>query len=59
MPEGVVFARVDWKTGRLAARSGARADWQAFVAGTEPVRTAAVRKVQRVSARRALMLDAF
>jgi len=58
MPEGVVFARVDRRSGRLTASNGQFAEWQAFVAGTEPVRTAS-RKLQKRSTRRDLMLDAF
>jgi penicillin-binding protein 1A len=58
MPEGVVFARIHRPSGRLAAGSGPNADWQAFVAGTEPVRTA-WRKPKPGSLRRQLLLDAF
>jgi penicillin-binding protein 1A len=58
MPEGVVFARVDPRTGHLASSHGRFAEWQAFVAGTEPVRTA-WRKTAKRSARRELMLDSF
>jgi penicillin-binding protein 1A len=58
MPEGVVFARIDRRSGQLAAGYGANAGWQAYVAGTEPVRTA-WRKPKKRSLRRQLMLDAF
>jgi penicillin-binding protein 1A len=58
MPEGVVFARVDRRSGKLTASNGQFAEWQAFVAGTEPVRTA-WRKTKKRSTRRELMLDAF
>jgi len=55
VPEGVVFARVDSRTGRLGASS---ASWQAFLAGSEPIR-AAWRKREKRSARRELMRDIF
>lgn len=58
MPEGVVFARVDPRNGHLAGSNGQVTEWQAFVAGTEPVRSA-WRKSTKRSARRELMLDAF
>lgn len=58
MPEGVVFARIDPRNGYLAFGNGRHAEWQAFVAGTEPVRTAARKQVKR-STRRELMLDTF
>jgi penicillin-binding protein 1A len=58
MPEGVVFARIDRRSGQLAAGIGPEAEWQAYVAGTEPVRTA-WRKPNGRSLRRQLMLDAF
>ncbi|MBW2667234.1 MAG: PBP1A family penicillin-binding protein, partial [Deltaproteobacteria bacterium] len=58
MPEGVVFARIDRRSGKLAASLGPKAEWQAYVAGTEPVRTA-WRKPKKSDLRRQLMLDAF
>jgi penicillin-binding protein 1A len=58
MPEGVVFARIDRRSGKLAASSGPKAEWQAYVAGTEPVRTA-WHKPKKSDLRRQLMLDAF
>jgi penicillin-binding protein 1A len=58
MPEGVIFARINPRTGNLAMGSGRNAHWQAFVAGTEPVKTA-WQEVKKRNLRREWLLDAF
>lgn len=40
VPKGVVFAKIDGKTGRLAGRHSKKTVFQAFVEGTEPKRYA-------------------
>jgi penicillin-binding protein 1A len=58
VPEDISFARVDSRTGRLAAPGGSRSSWQAFVAGTEPRWRPAPRR-QKQASRRELLLDDF
>lgn len=41
IPPGVVFARIDTKTGYLATTNDPNARFEAFVAGTQPTQTAA------------------
>jgi penicillin-binding protein 1A len=41
VPEGIVFARIDPKTGLLASQDSAGSYFQAFVQGTEPTDSAA------------------
>lgn len=58
LPEGVVLALVDSRTGSLAEADSSWASWQAFLAGTEPARSAARRREAR-RARRELLMDVF
>jgi penicillin-binding protein 1A len=59
MPEGIVFSRVNPRSGRRVLSAGSRhASWQAFVVGTEPP-PASRRSRELRRARRELMLDAF
>ena len=58
-PEGIVFARVNARTGRIGSGSGwDSASWQAFVSGTEP-KPVSRRSRELRSARRELMRDVF
>lgn len=47
IPPGVVFARIDKKTGLLASADDPNASFDAFVAGTQPTQTSAQVKAQR------------
>jgi len=46
IPPGIVFARIDRKTGLLATADDPNASFDAFVAGTQPTQTAAQVKAQ-------------
>jgi penicillin-binding protein 1A len=56
VPESIVFARVDRKTGLLAGANSDDAVFQAFVAGTEPTETDTVERATSEE-RRLLRLD--
>jgi penicillin-binding protein 1A len=58
VPEGVVFARVERKSGLLASGEGKGTYFQAYAAGTAPTETAAG-AVHASESDRALRLDAF
>jgi penicillin-binding protein 1A len=58
VPESIVFARVDRKTGLLADGSGANSVFQAYVAGSEP--TESVRAAEDTAeGQRLLRMDSF
>ncbi len=58
VPEPIVFARIDRKTGLLAGSHNADTVFQAFLSGTEPTETATTARTTS-EGRRLLRLDAF
>ncbi|MEE8474055.1 MAG: PBP1A family penicillin-binding protein [Myxococcota bacterium] len=58
VPEPIVFARIDRKTGLLAASGSTDTVFQAFVSGTEPTETDTTARTTS-EGRRLLRLDAF
>ncbi len=58
VPEPIVFARIDRKTGLLAGSNNADTVFQAFLSGTEPTETATTARTTS-EGRRLLRLDAF
>ncbi len=58
VPEGIVFARIDRKTGLLADASSSETVFQAFLSGTEPSESARTAR-STSEGRRLLRLDSF
>jgi penicillin-binding protein 1A len=58
VPEPIVFARIDRKTGLLADADSTETVFQAFIAGTEPTESARTARTAS-EGRRQLRLDAF
>jgi penicillin-binding protein 1A len=58
VPEPIVFARIDRKTGLLASATSADTVFQAFVSGTEPTETESTARTTS-EGRRLLRLDSF
>ena len=58
VPEPIVFARIDRKTGLLADASSQDTVFQAFMTGTEPTESASTARATS-EGRRLLRMDAF